>query len=420
MNSLLHPDTPSCADAREPDLLPLSEARRRILQAIPAARAQQRVAVREALGRVLATDVVAPHNVPGHTNSAVDGYAFAGGATQAPQTLTLVGESRAGHPYAQPVATGQCVRILTGAAMPDGTDTVVMQEHCRREGDQVNLHRPLDRGANVRQAGEDLSQGAVALARGTRVLPPELGLLASMGVAEVAVTRKLRIAFFSTGDELCPVGTPLPDGGIYDSNRYSVYGMIERLGMQPMDLGVVADEPGALQTAMRQAADSADAIITTGGVSVGDADHVRPAMEKLGAVDFWKIAIKPGRPFAFGRLDDAWLFGLPGNPVAVMVTFYQLVQPALLQMAGAAPSPPLLVQARCTTRLRKKPGRTEFLRAVVRVASDGALEAASVGAQGSGILSSMSRANSFIVLEHERGDVQAGEKVPVQLFEGLM
>ena len=402
--------------------LALEDARTRMLERIAPVEGSECVALRSALGRILAQDVISGVDVPSHRNSALDGYALAGDALPAggEQGFEVVGTSWAGRPFEGAVGPGQCARIMTGASVPEGTDTVVMQEQVRREADTAYIgtgHRP---GENVRPAGEDLRRGETAVPAGTYVRPAQLGLIASLGVSEVHVRRRPRVAFFSTGDELKSIGEPLGEGEIYDSNRYTLFGMLTRLGMDVIDMGVVRDRPEALEAAFREAARRADAIVTSGGVSVGEADFVTDTLDKLGEIGFWTVAMKPGRPIAFGRINDAWFFGLPGNPVSVMATFYQLVQPALQRLAGMeVPAPPLLVTATTTSALRKRPGRLEFQRGVLAPGLDGRYVVESTGHQGSGILRSMSEANCFIVLEQERGRVEAGEQVQVQPFQGL-
>jgi molybdopterin molybdotransferase len=305
--------------------------------------------------------------------------------------------------------------------MPQGADTVVMQEQARRNDDTVILAAGQKAGQNVRQAGEDVSAGEVALRAGTQLMPAELGVLASLGVSEVNVRRRPRVAFFSTGDELRSVGEPLGTGQIYDSNRYTIHGMLTRLGIEVIDMGVIRDEQEAVERALAEAAAQADAIVTSGGVSVGDADYVTQTLEKAGSVGFWKVAMKPGRPLAFGRVDDALFFGLPGNPVAVMVTFYQLVQPALQVMSGLPnPEPPITVTAVTTGPLRKKQGRLELQRGILTREADGRLLVHKSGRGGSGILSSMSVANCFIVLPEDAGPVAAGDEVTVQPFAAFV
>jgi len=403
--------------------LPVAEARRRILESIEPVRGTESLALRSALGRVLAREVRAPLDVPGHTNSAVDGYALAGAGLPArgEREFPVAGTALAGQPFEGEVAAGLCVRIMTGAPLPPGTDTVVMQEHVKPGPGSVRIGTGHRIGQNVRMAGEDLAQGSIALPPGKRLTPADLGLLASLGIAEIPVHRRARVAFFSTGDELRSIGEPLVAGAVYDSNRYTLHGMLQQLGVEILDLGVVRDQRDAVRTAFREAAALADAIVTSGGVSVGDADYVKETLDALGNVAFWQIAMKPGRPLAFGRVNSAAFFGLPGNPVAVMVTFYQFVQPALQRMMGEDPiSAPALFSARSLSRFRKQPGRTEFQRAIVESNGDGELVVRSTGTQGSGILRSMSLANCFVVLPDDAGDIEPGMSVRVQPFFGLM
>jgi molybdopterin molybdotransferase len=352
----------------------------------------------------------------------MDGYAFsiddlaAGGETR----LRIAGSAYAGHAYTERIGAGECVRIMTGAVLPAGADAVAMQEEVRVDGDQVAIPPGQKAEQHIRRQGEDLRAGHVALAAGKLLRPADIGLLASLGLSEVVARRRVRVAIFSTGDELCAIGAAAQPGEIYDSNRYTLWGMLTRLGCEVLDMGIVRDHPATLETALRDAAATADVIITSGGVSVGEADFIRELMAKLGDVGFWKIAMKPGRPMAFGRIGAASLFGLPGNPVATMVAFYEFVRPALLKISGVAPPAPLpAFAARCGEALRKGKGRTEYLRGVLRCV-DGEWQVRSTGAQGSGILRSMAEANCFIVLESERGNVAAGDTVTVQPFEGLV
>jgi len=403
-------------------LLRVEEARRRIFSEITPIRGVEHIALRSALERVLAQDVLSPVDVPGHTNSAVDGYALAGADLPArdEREYRVVGTAWAGRPFAGVIQAGECARIMTGAPLPAGTDTVVMQEHVRAHGESVHIgtgHKP---GQNVRAAGEDLAKGDVALSAGKRLTPADLGLLASIGLAEIGVYRPLRVAFFSTGDELRSLGEPLGPGEIYDSNRYTLYGMLKRLNVEILDLGVIRDQRAAVRDAFAEASAIADAVITSGGVSVGEADYVKETVSQLGRVSFWQIAMKPGRPLAFGHIGKAAFFGLPGNPVAVMVTFYQFVQPALRHMAGeqnVLESNKLF--AHCATRFKKLPGRTEFQRATMEN-MDGKLVVRSTGTQGSGILRSMSRANCFVVLPEDAETVEPGSLVEIQPFYGLV
>jgi molybdopterin molybdotransferase len=413
-------------DDYDPNSLTVERARALILGQLSPIQGNERVALRSALGRVLAVDVIAPCNVPAHDNSAMDGFAvrFADLSDTGASRLKVLGVSLAGQLFSGVVGTGECVRIMTGALPPPGTDTVVIQEVTKTDGDFVVIPPGQRRGQNVRRAGEDLRLGAPALAAGKLVRPAELGLMASLGFAEVSVKRRLRVAFFSTGDELCPIGSPLAEGEVYDSNRYTLYGMLTRLGCEVLDMGVVRDDPALIEAAFREAAANADVVITSGGVSVGEADFVKQLMAQMGEVLFWKIAMKPGRPMAFGRIGEdphgAWLFGLPGNPVAVMATFYQFVRDALYTLMGSDPLPVVpLLSVTCGSTLKKFPGRTEFQRGILGQ-HEGQWQVHATGAQGSGILRSMSDANCLIVLEQDRGNITAGETVQVQLFDGLV
>jgi molybdopterin molybdotransferase len=418
MTSIL--DTVSCLEGYDPNALRVDKAIEAIRACLSPISQTERVPLRQSLGRVLAEDIVPSINVPAHDNSAMDGYALRFSDMGAGETrLREVGAALAGRVFEGAVAPGECVRIMTGAVMPAGTDTVVVQEITRKDGNRVVIPAGQKKSQNVRYAGEDLKAGVPVLHAGCALRAAELGLIASLGKGEVLVKRKLRVAFFSTGDELASIGVPLKKGEVYDSNRYTLYGMLARLGVEITDLGVVRDDPGQLEAALRNAAQNADAIITTGGVSVGEADFVKQLMAQLGEVLFWKIAMRPGRPMAFGRIQNSYLFGLPGNPVAVMVTFYQFVRDALLHLSGRTDeySIPLLKVA-AAQALRKVPGRTEYQRGVLfREGGDWKVRA--TGQQGSGVLRSMSEANCFIVLEHERGKVEAGELVSVQLMDAL-
>ncbi|MDH5326437.1 MAG: molybdopterin molybdotransferase MoeA [Gammaproteobacteria bacterium] len=378
--------------------------------------------IREALGYTLAHDVKAMFDVPAHTNSAMDGFALNGAAlSQRDQRQFLIaGTALAGKPYPDTVKPGNCVRIMTGAAIPSGCDTVIPQELTQCVDNVVTVGAGHQCGENVRYAGEDLAKNDIAIQAGTPITATELGLLASLGTTHIEVTRKPKVAFFSTGDELRPVGTRLGPGEIHDSNRYTLYGMLTRLGLDLQDLGVIKDNPSALRAALEHASRHADVIISSGGVSVGDADYIKDVLDEIGAVDFWKIAIKPGRPLAFGTINGKPFFGLPGNPVAVMVTFYQLVRPALLTLAGLKANPAIRFKVPCASRLKKKPGRVEFYRGVLESNELGETIVRSSGKQGSGVLSSMSRANCFIVLPQSQGTVEPGDPVDVEPFEGLV
>ena len=417
----------SCLDAYDPDALSVRDAQRIIGHYITPIQSAEKVTLRSALDRVLAQDVISPINVPAYDNSAMDGYALRG--ADLPQdgsvTLDVIGIVYAGRPTALSCVPGQCVRLMTGGAMPDGCDPVLPQELAAAIGDgSVTIAAGVLRaGDNRRFKGEDLAEGGVAIARGKVVRPADLGLIASLGLAEVAVQRRLRVAFFSTGDELRSVGETLDTGCVYDSNRYTLFGMLQRLGCDVIDMGIVKDDTVALEAALRSGCENADAIITSGGVSDGAADYTRAMMARLGDVAFWKLNMRPGRPLAFGKISSngrsAWLFGLPGNPVAVMVSFYFFARAALLHMMGAnAPLP--LLRARAQAGIRKRAGRSEFQRGILSTGEDGQPQVRLTGAQGSGILRSMSEANCMVVLRDDQGNVAEGDLVDVLPFEGLL
>jgi molybdopterin molybdotransferase len=414
----------SCADDYDPNSLPVERARALIREFLAPVTAVERVHIRAALGRVLAADVLSPIDVPGHDNSAMDGWAvrFAD-LDPAGTTLRRVGESFAGKPFAGALGRGEAVRIFTGGVMPPGADTVVMQERASVTADGVRIAAgAVSRaGQNRRFAGEDVKRGTTVLRAGHPVRPAEIGVLASLGIAEATVYRRLRVAFFSTGDELRAIGETLGAGEVYDSNRYTLYGMLTRLGCDVLDMGVVPDVPQALEQAFVTSAGAADVVITSGGVSVGEADYVRDLLGKLGEVLFWKIAMKPGRPLAYGRIGSAHFFGLPGNPVAVMVTFYNFVRDALLTLQGRSDVAPMpAFKATLANPIRKAPGRTEFQRGILTANGTGSYSVRTTGEQGSGILSSMAQANCFIVLPVDAGNLEPGTPVDVQVLEGLV
>ena len=458
----------------DPQALPAADVLRFLSQLVEPVQEVVELPLFEALGRVLAADVVSPFDVPPHDNSAMDGYAFAGTQLAAGTALTMkvVGTALAGKAWQGTVGAGECLKIMTGAIMPAGLDTVVPQEFVSVQGDSITVPAQLlQPGDNRRLRGEDLMQGRSSLSKGELLTPARLGLAASLGMKTVSTFRPLRVAYFSTGDEILSLGEAPREGAVYDSNRYTVFGMLTRLGCEVIDMGVVRDDPALLEAAFKRAAAQADAIITSGGVSVGEADYTKAMMKKLGDVAFWKIAMRPGRPMAVGRISQvksasspeatgassskinsnpngagvfaagppqgettpsggsephevgsvgAILFGLPGNPVAVMVTFLAFVRPALLQMMGnAAPAAPLL-KARSQEAIRKKAGRTEYQRGWVSTAADGSLQVRTTGNQGSGVLSSMAQANGLIVLHHGQGNVAAGDAVDVMMFDGAI
>lgn len=434
MTTLNHPSgNAGCISQYDPQALPVSAAQAIVLQWVTPLAASERVPLREALARVLAEDVISPIDVPAHDNAAMDGYAFDGAAlADASDRLSLAvcGKAFAGHAYPGEVAVGACVRIMTGAPMPAGCDTVVPQEHVSAQGDSIAFEADIvRRGANARRKGEDLARGGVALAAGRVLRASDIGLLASLGLVEANVKQRLRVAYFSTGDELRSPGEPLEPGCIYDSNRYALGAMLQRLNVEAIDLGIVRDDPAALAATLKLAAETADVVLTSGGVSVGEADFTRTQLQTLGDVSFWGLAMRPGRPLAFGRIWSggrpgagraALLFGLPGNPVATMVSFYQIVRPALMAIAGAQAQPVPLVPALSDQPIRKRPGRTEFQRGLARRDDSGRWRVTPTGSQSSGALSTMSEANCFIVLAHEAGDLDAGDAVDIMLFDGLV
>jgi molybdopterin molybdotransferase len=422
MNQTRIETTLSCQDDYDPDSLPLDAAVARVRANLKSIEGFEQIALRSTLGRILAEDIRSRIDVPGHTNSAMDGFAIR--AADIPKdgtrALEIIGTAWAGRPFKSECGAGQCVRIMTGAPMPAGTDSVVVVERAQQEDGSIRIGADNEQGQNVRAAGEDIARDDVVLKAGRRITPADLGLLASLGIGEVKVVRRLRLAFFSTGDELYSLGESLPEGGVYDSNRYTLYGMLTRLGAELIDMGVVRDEPHALERAFEQAAGCSDVIITSGGVSMGEADFVKQTLGRLGEIGFWKIAMKPGRPLAFGKIKNAYFFGLPGNPVTVMVTFYVFVQPALKELMGEQQSAPLTLTMTCTSKLKKRPGRVEYQRAVMERDEQGRLVVRKTGPQGSGILTSMAEANCFIVLPMESRNVEPGTEVNVLPFSELI
>lgn len=409
---------PSCMDDFDPHSLLADDALQRIKSQISPLTGFEKVSLREGLGRILYSDIHSKIDVPGHTNSAMDGYAIRGADLPAhgAKQMEVLGTAWAGRPYEGAVPPDKAIRIMTGAPVPKGADTVVIQEHVQHQNDTIVIDARHKKGQNVRHAGEDIGKGQIVLKSGRRLAPADLGLLASLGIGEIKVFRKLRVAFFSTGDELRSIGEPLGPGAVYDSNRYTLLGMLRRLGVEPIDMGVIRDVRDETFEAFDEAANCADLIITSGGVSVGEADFVKECLDELGEITFWKVAMKPGRPLAFGKIRDAWFFGLPGNPVSVMVTFYMFVQPAVRRLMGEDERPPLILSARCESKLRKKPGRTEFQRGILGYDENGALTVIKTGAQGSGILTSMSQADCFIILPLQAESIDQGETVDVLPF----
>ena len=418
---------PSLADiaaqleAYDPQALPANEVLNFLDHLVATVQDKESVNIFDALGRVTAQDVISPLNVPPHDNSAMDGFAFDGTPLNQTQVLSLkvVGTALAGKAWEGVVKAGECVKIMTGAIMPKGLNTVVPQEFCQMmASDLIEIPAGLLKaGDNRRLCGEDIMLGEAALLNGALITPAAAGLLASLGVPHVSVVRRLRVAYFSTGDEILSLGEAPREGAVYDSNRYTVHGMLQALGCEMIDMGVVKDNPELLEQAFNKAAEQADVIITSGGVSVGEADFTKAMMKKLGDVVFWKIAMRPGRPMAVGRIQkgqrSAVLFGLPGNPVAVMVTFLAFVKPALLKMMGCTATPLPMLRAKTQEVLRKKPGRTEYQRGIVSRNEQGELQVITTGNQGSGVLSSMVQANGLIVLSHQQGTAQLGDWVDV-------
>lgn len=410
----------SCANDVDTESLRVADARQHILASITPLNEYEKLPIRSALGRVLHQAIISPIDVPPHLNSAMDGIAVVSSDLPANgnRELEVIGTAYAGVAYPGPCQPGQCVRIMTGAPMPQGTDTVIMQEHVEVLTDErVRIYADHRPGQNVRQIGEDIRKDSEVLQAGRTLTAADLGVLASLGIGEVLIRRRPRIAFFSTGDELRSLGETLGEGEIFDSNRYSLYGMLTQMGVDILDMGVVRDDPDALRESFMRAASVADVVITSGGVSVGDADYIKPVLTELGEINFWKIAMKPGRPLTFGRLGNAQFFGLPGNPVAVMVTFYQFVQPALHYLASGVIKQAITIQATCTSNLNNRPGRFEYQRGMLTPTADGRFEVSKAGKQGSGILTSMSHANCFILLAEDCETVKAGDKVTVQPFD---
>lgn len=404
-------------DDYDPNAMSVSQARHFIAQFLEPVQAVETLLIKDALGRVLAKPVISGINVPGHNNSAMDGYAFR--HAEAQQSLTVVGTAYAGRPFSGSIPVGGCIKIMTGAVMPEDADTVVMQEHTREHDQTLTIDRLPPVGSNVRLIGEDVSVGQTVLATGHRIQAADMGLLASLGIPDICVYRKLSVAFFSTGDELVSVGQPLQAGQIYDSNRYSLWGMLQSMAFEVHDLGNVADDPELLEQTLLQAASTYDVVLTSGGVSVGEADHMKALLAKHGQVLFWKINMKPGRPLAYGKIGRAHYFGLPGNPVSTMVTFYQFVQAALHTLSGATAQAAPLFTAVCQSTIKKAPGRTEFQRGIL-FSQDGQWQVRTTGSQSSAMLTSMSQANCFIVLEESDTTITPGMLVQVQPFFGAL
>lgn len=399
-------------------MLTIDTALLRIKEAIEVISESERIILKEALGRVLAEPIYSSINIPHERNAAMDGYAFSSAGINTKKTFILnkVGVSWAGQPFKGQLLTGQCVRIFTGAVLPAEADSVIMQEHVEVEEQRIHFPVEVDLGQNIREMGEDIKQGSLLVAPLHKLTAIDMGLLASAGIEYVTVKRRVKIAFFSTGDELVGLGQPLASGQIYDSNRYTLSGLLCDASYSVTDMGVIPDNRQLLQDSFLEAAQNHDVIITTGGASVGEADYVKEILSHCGTVDFWKIAIKPGKPLAFGKIGRCYFFGLPGNPVAVIVTFKYIVEPALKQLAGAPIMNRIQLTARCTSSLKKAPGRQEYQRGILSQEMNGEFLVASSGKQGSNILSAISHANCYIVLPIECSGVQVGDKVRVDLI----
>ena len=416
----------SCDDVFEPELLPVSEAIKRMAAQINPVTESVTMPLRQSLGRIVAAPVVSPIDVPAYTNSAMDGFAISSDdlPSSGEKSLRLLGTAWAGKPLNVEVGTGQAVRIMTGGMMPAGTDTVVIQEHASMNGDDVLIDGSTAPGKNVRMAGEDITAGELIIETGTQVDPAHIGLMASLGIDQVTVFRQLKVAFFSTGDELRALeshaGKSLGPGELFDSNRHTLFAMLQRLGVETIDLGVVADTPEATREAFSTGARQADLMISSGGVSAGQADYVSSTLAELGDVTFWKLAMRPGRPLACGKVGDAHFFGLPGNPVAVMVAFYEFVQPSIRRMQGCSQLIAPRFAARCESKLRKSPGRIEYQRGIFATGADGHTTVRSTGKQGAGRLSSMCMANCLIVIAADKDGVEPGDIVQIEPFHGLV
>jgi len=413
---------PSCNDEFDPNSLSFEQALDRIKESIQPIKGKKNVTIHEATGHILAGDVTSPLDVPPFINSAMDGYAI--NSIDIPQsgeqTLKIIGKSFAGAPFNGEVKAGESIRIMTGAVVPDGADTVIMQEHVEVDGDNIKIGCEHKAKQNVRNPGDDFFTGDIIIKAGERLSPAKLGLLASVGVTEFKVIRKPVVAFFSTGDELKGLGQTLAPGDIYDSNRYILFGMLEKMGVECIDMGVVPDIKQEIEDTLKEAANIADLVITSGGASVGEADFIKIILDEIGQVGFWKIAMKPGKPLAFGHINNTIFFGLPGNPVSAMATFYQFVQPSLKLLEGEIIEAPIRLIAKCTNKIKKRPGRKDFQRGIMSNDENGQLIVNTTGIQGSHMLSSMAKANCFIVLNRDAGDIESGEMVEVQPFNELI
>ncbi|MFV2060654.1 MAG: gephyrin-like molybdotransferase Glp [Gammaproteobacteria bacterium] len=421
MINTLIPVKPNCNDS-DPNSLSVIQATDRISSLVKSASKSltvtERSSCRDAFGRILADDIIATISTPPYDNSAMDGYAI--NAIDIPKkdtaTLKIIGTSWAGKPFSGKVTSGDCIRIMTGAKMPEGADTVIMQEHVIITNDSITINTGHCAQQNVRYIGEDIKKGNTVLRAGKNIAAAELGIIASMGISEVTIYRKLRVAIFSTGDELRGVGETLDDGQIYDSNRYTLFGLLQKNYIELIDMGVIPDDRTKIETAFEEAASIADVVITSGGVSVGDADYVKETLEKMGNINFWKIAMKPGRPLAFGNINNAIFFGLPGNPVSVMATFSQFALPAIRALSGHSNTRNKSYHVKCSTELKKRAGRVDFQRGHISTDEKGQISVAVSGLQASHILSSMSHSNCFIILSEDTTHVAVDSIVEVQPY----
>ena len=412
----------SCQDEFDTSSLSFEQALHQVKQLVSPMLGKRCVSIRESIDRILADDVTSPLDVPPFINSAMDGYAISSLDLNKSKDcrLKVKGKSFAGKPFDGQIQSGECVRIMTGAVVPDGADSVIMQEHAEIDGDSILIDDSHKKGQNVRHPGDDFSKGDIIIKAGERLSPAKLGLLASVGVTELHIVRTPVVAFFSTGDELKSVGQTLQAGDIYDSNRYILFGMLKKMGVDCIDMGVIPDIKSEIEETLQEASKCADVVITSGGASVGEADYIKVILDEIGQVNFWKIAMKPGKPLAFGRINNAIFFGLPGNPVSAMATFYQFVQPALKLLEGEKTENNLSLRAKCITTLKKRPGRKDFQRGYASSNENGELIVDTTGVQGSHMLSSMSKANCFIVLSAESANIEAGSLVEIQLFNDLI
>jgi molybdopterin molybdotransferase len=403
-----------------PGLLPFEQALAQMLSAIKSVNETEFITLAQGLNRVLASDISSPLNVPPHNNSAMDGYAFKLASLATSKTLTMIGRSMAGEPFQGECQLGECIRIMTGAKLPMCCDTVEMQENCQANAENITFLESRKFNDNVRFSGEDIAINQQVFLQGKKLSAIDIGVLASLGVPKIEVYRKIIVAVLATGDELKQPGETLGEGDIFESNSHALIAMLEKLNTTVINFGIIEDDEQAIRHAFEQADQQADVVISSGGVSVGDADYTKMVLEQLGEIGFWKIAMKPGKPFAFGKLPNSYFFGLPGNPVSALVTAHQLTVPALLKLQNAQVTKLPLLKVKTTTALNKRSGRMDFQRAILASNEQGEMIVTSTGSQGSGILTSMSAANCYIVLASCQGKVAAGEVVNVQLFDEVI